>query len=147
MSRTASSQSFEAQKNVMDQKSLVKFPDQGELFLYPYGATSLYMAANNIEATPTLESLPRELKLQICREILRSEWSIELSPCTPYVRDFAFGSLGLLRVSKDFSEMALSVMYGENCFYFSTKQWTIGVNCYEDKDKYTVSLSPYLDRY
>ena len=131
----------------MDQKSLIKVPDQGELFLYPYGAISLYMAANNVEATPTLESLPRELKLQICREMLRSEKSITLSPCTPYVSGFAFGSLGLLRVSKDFSEMALTVMYGENCFYFSTAQWTIGVNCFEDEDEYAVSLSPCLDRF
>ena len=146
MSRAASSHLLEARTKAMDQMSSIKVPDQGEFFLCPYCATSLYMAANNVEATPTLESLPRELKLKICREILRSKGSIELSPRTPYVSGFAFGSLGLLRVSKDFSEMALSVMYGENCFYFSSAQWTIVVSCFEDENKHTVSLSPCLDR-
>ena len=75
------------------------------------------MDADNVRVPPTLESLPPELKLQICREMLRSEKPIKLSPCEPYVSGFAFGSLGLLRVSKDFSEMALGVMYGENCFH------------------------------
>ena len=104
----------------MDQNSLVKLPDRGELFPYPHGAIRLYTDADNVRVPPTLESLSPELQLQICREMLRSEKPITLSPCKPYVSGFAFGSLGILRASKYLSKMALSVMYGENCFRLDT---------------------------
>ena len=109
----------------MDQKNSVKFPDHGESFPYLYGATNLYTDADNVRGAPTLESLPTEVQLQICREMLRSEKPITLSPHEPYVSGFAFGSLGILRVSKYFSTMALSVMYGENCFHLKSTNWII----------------------
>ncbi|KAK0509522.1 hypothetical protein JMJ35_007916 [Cladonia borealis] len=97
----------------MDQKNFIKLPDQ---------------------VPPTLESLPRELQLQICREMLRSEKPIILCPCDVYIRGFAFGSLGILRVSKHFSEMALSVMYGENCFRLISAEFTIENECLKNND-------------
>ena len=103
------------------------------------------MAANNVEATPSLESLPGELQLQICREMLRSEKPITLSPDEPWVSGFAFGSLGILRVSKHFSTMALSVMYGENCFRLENVDYTIDDDYFEDENQNTVSISPCLD--
>ena len=111
----------------MDQKSLnsVKVLDQGESYPHPCDAPSLYTDADNVGVPPTLESLPRELQLQICREMLRSEEPIRLDLCEPYISGFAFGSLGILRVSKYFSDMALSVMYGENCFRLIAANWTI----------------------
>lgn len=121
----------------MDQENLTKFPDQGELFPYPHGATSLYTDADNVRVPPTLESLPTEVQLQICREILRSEEPIKLSPCEPYVSGFAFGSLGILRVSKYLSTMALSVMYGENCFRLIYRSWIIKDNYPEDDEEET----------
>ena len=60
---------------------------------------------------------------------------------------FAFGSLGLLRVSKDFSEMALSVMYGENCFRLENINYTIEDDYFEDAGQNTVSISPCSDSY
>ena len=109
----------------MDQNDLVKVPEQGELFPHPCGATDLYTTADNVGAPPSLETLPRELQLQICRDMLRSQEPIMLCPCEDYISRFAFGSLGILRVSKYFSEMALSVMYGENCFRLIAADWTI----------------------
>lgn len=146
MSRSASSESSEAQTNIMDQKSLLKSPDQGELSPYPHGATSLHTDANNVQVPLTLESLPSELQLQICREMLRSQEPITISPCTPYVSEFAFGSLGILRVSKYFSTMALGVMYGENCFHFGTAEWTVEGDEFDDEINHSVSLSPCLRR-
>ena len=147
MSRTTSSQSFEAQTSIMDQKSLVKFPDQGELSAlspYPHGATSLHADADNVRVPPTLETLPQELQLHICRAMLRSQELITLSPCEPYICGFAFGSLGISRVSKHFSTMALGVMYGENCFCFKDMQYTIEDGYFEDEDEdlLTVSFPP-----
>ena len=109
----------------MDQKNLVKVPAQGELFPYPCRATSLYTDADNVGVPPTLESLPTELQLQICREILRSKEPIVLCLCKCCASPSAFGSLGILRVSKHLSTMALSVMYGENCFHLISAHWTI----------------------
>ena len=111
----------------MDQNSLrlVKVPNQGNLLPHPCYATSLYTDADNVGVPPTLETLPRELQLQICREMLRSEEPIRFNLCEPYISGFAFGSLGVIRVSKYFSEMALSVMYGENCFRLMAANWTI----------------------
>ena len=113
----------------MDQKNLVKGPAQGELFPDPCRAISLYIDADNVRVPPTLETLPRELQLQICREMLRSEEPIDLLPCKPYHSGFSFGSLGILRVSKHFSTMALSVMYGDNYFRLVPMYWAI-----EDKN-------------
>ena len=120
----------------MDQNNLnlVKVPDQGELFPFSYGATSLYTDADNVKVPPTLESLPRELQLQICRAMLRSEKPIILCPCDFYTLEFAFGSLGILRVSKYFSEMALSVMYGGNCFQLISADFTIEDECLKIND-------------
>ncbi len=118
----------------MDQKKSVMFPDHGESFPYLYGATSLYTDADNVRVPPTLESLPTEVHLQICREMLRSEKPITLSPCKPYVSRFGFGSLGILRVSKYFSTLALSVMYGENCFRLRSANWIIKDDDLEDED-------------
>ena len=109
----------------MDQKNLVKVPAQGELFPYPYGTASLYTDADNVGIPPTLESLPTELQLQICREMLRSKEPIILCLCDLCYPKFAFGSLGILRASKHFSTMALSVMYGENCFHLVPMHWVI----------------------
>ncbi len=136
----------------MDQKNLIKSPNQRELFLYPYGATSLATDADNVGVPPSLESLPTEVQLQICREMLRSEEPITLSPCEPYVSGFAFGSLGILRASKYFSTMASSVMYGENCFhlesgdfYSESGDWTIEPDMLNDDDDGTVSNSYCLN--
>ena len=132
----------------MDQKSLVKFPDQGEsseLSTYPHGATSLHTDADNVRVPPTLETLPQELQLQICRAMLRSQEPIALSPCEPYICGFAFGSLGILRVSKHFSTMALGVMYGENCFRLDDLQYAIEDGHSEDECQNAVSISPCLD--
>ena len=132
----------------MDQKSLVKFPDQGELSAlspYPHGATGLHADADNVRVPPTLENLPQELQLHICRAMLRSQESITLSPCEPYICGFAFGSLGILRVSKHFSTMALGVMYGENCFHLEDMEYTIEDDHFEDECQQTVSIYPCLD--
>ena len=103
--------------------------------------------ADDVRVPPTLESLSLEILLQIFREMLRSQKPITLSPCTPYVSGFAFGSLSILRVSKYFSTMALGIMYGENCFHFSNAEYAIEDEDVEDSDDvYTVSLSPCLDR-
>ena len=125
----------------MDQKNLAKFPDQGELFPYPHGATGLYPDADNIRVPPTLESLPTEVQLQICREMLRSKEPITLTPWKPYVSGFAFGSLGILRASKYFSKMALSIMYGENCFCLGYGERAIEDDPFEDHHIQTVSIS------
>ena len=123
----------------MDQNDLVKVPEQGEFFPHPCGATDLYTNADNVGAPPSLETLPRELQLQICREMLRSEEPIRFDLCEPYISGFAFGSLGILRVSRYFSEMALGVMYGENCFRLMAADWYIEnkhpqINDTEDDD-------------
>ena len=129
----------------MDQESIVEVPDQGESSPYSYSATSLSTDANNVRVRPTLESLPRELQLQICREMLRSENPIELSPYEPCVFGFAFGSLGILRVSKHFSTMALSVMYAENCFRLDSMEFAIEDDYFEDEGQNAVSNFPCLD--
>ena len=77
--------------------------------------------------------------------MLRSERPIELSPCEPCVSGFAFGSLGILRVSKHFSTVALSVMYGENCFRLGNMDYTVEDGYVEDEIGNTVSISPCLD--
>ena len=130
----------------MDQKNLAKFPDQGELFPYPHGATGLYPDADNIRVPPTLESLPTEVQLQICREMLRSEEPIVLTPWKPYISGFAFGSLGILRASKCFSNMALSIMYGENCFHLTSEDRYIVTRSFEDYGEFWVSISYCLNR-
>ena len=103
------------------------------------------MHADNVRVPPTLETLPQELQLHICRAMLRSQEPIALSPCKPYVSGFAFGSLGLLRVSKHFSTMALGVLYGENCFQLESMSYTIDDDHSEDQGLYIVSISPCLD--
>ena len=57
-----------------------------------------------------------------------------LCPCESYVSGFAFGSLGILRVSKYFSTMALSVMYGENCFRLISADFTVENKCLKNND-------------
>ena len=74
--------------------------------------------------------------------MLRSENAIALLPCKPYISGFAFGSLGLLRVSKDLSETALSVMYGENCFRLEDKKYKIIDDYFENRSQNYAVLLP-----
>ncbi|KAF6220879.1 hypothetical protein HO133_002559 [Letharia lupina] len=68
---------------------------------------------------PTLEGMPVEIQMEIMRPFLRGPYAnmIVLYPLDCYRWDFGFGSLGILSVSKHFSAIALSVLYGENDFY------------------------------
>lgn len=68
---------------------------------------------------PTLEGMPVEIQMEIMRHFLRGPYAnmIVLYPLDCYSWGFGFGSLGILSVSKHFSAIALSVLYGENKFY------------------------------
>ncbi|KAF6236799.1 hypothetical protein HO173_005090 [Letharia columbiana] len=68
---------------------------------------------------PTLEGMPMEIQMEIMRHFLRGPYAntIVLYPLDYYSWGFGFGSLGILSVSKHFSAIALSVLYGENNFY------------------------------
>lgn len=60
-----------------------------------------------------------EIQMEIMRHFLRGPYAntVVLHPLDYYSWGFGFGSLGILSVSKHFSAIALSVLYGENNFY------------------------------
>ena len=61
--------------------------------------------------------MPIEIQLETMRCFLKNPGDIEMYPVDTYTNQgWDFGSLGILRVSKHFSTLGLSVLYGENKF-------------------------------
>ena len=79
-----------------------------------------------IPGTPTLESMPVEILLEIMRLFLKSPGHIYLDPENTYTdSSWGFGSLGVLRVSKHLSAIGLSVLYGENDFWIQQSEYEL----------------------
>jgi len=70
-----------------------------------------------------LEALPVEIQLKIMRCLLLIKNSILLEPVFEFGRGVPAGTLGILTVSKHFSELALGVFYGENNFELNDAQY------------------------
>ena len=65
-----------------------------------------------------LQSLPTEIQLDIIRHLILDHDTIEIGP--PKEREFVpRRSLSILRVSKQFSALSSSVLYGDNLFVMS----------------------------
>lgn len=78
---------------------------------------------DHIAGKATLEGMPTEIHWQILRNFLKPPETIELFPQDTYTnRSWVFGSLGILRVSKYFSAIGLSILYGENHFSFQNHE-------------------------
>ena len=76
-----------------------------------------------IAGKATLEGMPTEVHWQILRNFLKSPVSFRLCPQDTYTHHaYGFGSLGILSVSKYFSTIGLSILYGENEFLFSSQE-------------------------
>lgn len=74
----------------------------------------------------TLEGMPMEVQLEVMRNFLKSPYIIELFPQNTYTNhSWGFGSLGILSVSKYFSAVGLSVLYGENKFYVWESEYAL----------------------
>ena len=74
---------------------------------------------------PSLNLLATEIQLQILRHILKVD-VLELSPLDDYCRPkYGLGSLALLRVSKHFSALGLSILCGENIFKTTPARFAI----------------------
>lgn len=60
--------------------------------------------------------------MEILRHFLRSKFSIEIHPLDwQSESSWGFGSLGILRASKHFSNVSLGILYGENTFALQGK--------------------------
>lgn len=63
-----------------------------------------------------------EIQVEILRYILRREYPIELCPLdSESDQAWGFGSLGVLRTSRHFSDVSLGILYGENSFELHRK--------------------------
>lgn len=87
---------------------------------------------DHIAGKATLEGMPTEVHWQILRSFLKSSEPVILRPQDTYTNcDYHFGSLGILRVSKYFSVIGLSILYGENSFSIEDRKLHL-----EESDEY-----------
>lgn len=106
-----------------------------------YSPFSLAARLTAIDADlSTFETLPTEVLLQILRYLLRKSEDIDLRPIQvelvedeggEYDADWDFGILGILRVSKHLSDLALGVLYGENTYQISEYCFAVDSRYYD----------------
>lgn len=82
----------------------------------------------------TLEGMPVEIQVDIMRQLLKTPYTIELYPQDTHASiSWGFGSLGILSVSKHFSAIGLSVLYGENEFSIPGYEYTLAEHDHMEK--------------
>lgn len=99
------------------------------------------LTGDRLAGKPNLESMPMEIQVEIMGHFLKHHGPLILFPQDTYTnQSWAFGSLGILSVSKHLSAIGLSVLYGENSFLIPTSDHRLEE--FDDSKKYDVEEGP-----